>query len=285
MIKSPEKNGYMTLVLSVEKQNPDLISHYLFEQGCSGIEEISESRWKVYFPGDLDEPRQQDLRQALSADPFRLPESRLLFAREESRDWMAEWKAHFKPLRVGRRILVTPPWEQPGTGGDLIQVIIDPQMAFGTGHHATTQMMMKLLEEYLKAGVSVLDAGTGSGILAILAKKLGASNVFAYDTDPEAIDNARHNATLNQVNRIEFVIGDETIIPPADYDLILANINRNVLLKIVPKLVASLKKNGLLLLSGLLDVDKQAILAEMPVVLRLIKEQRQEEWIGLVLQK
>ena len=284
-MKSPEKNRYMVLILTVEEKNRDLISYYLFEQGCSGIEEISDNRWKVYFPGNLDETRQQELRQALSDDPFRLPENRLLFTREETRDWMAEWKAHFKPLRVGRRILVTPPWEQTGAEENLINLKIDPQMAFGTGHHATTQMMMELLEDYLEAGFSVLDAGTGSGILAILAKKLGALSVFAYDTDPEAIDNARHNAALNQVNRIEFVTGDETAIPAADYDMILANINRNVLLGILPKLVSCLKENGWLLLSGLLDTDKKAILAKIPVEFRRVKELRKEEWVGLVLQK
>ena len=164
-------------------------------------------------------------------------------------------------------------------------ITIDPQMAFGTGHHATTQLMIELMERYLKSAVTVLDAGTGSGILAIIAAKLGAAGVFGFDIEPEAIQNARHNAQLNEVSEIQFEIGDFSVIPSEVYQLILANINRNVLTEILPKLLSHLSANGYLILSGILNEDKADIQDQLPPDVYVIEEVSKEEWAGIVLKK
>jgi ribosomal protein L11 methyltransferase len=145
--------------------------------------------------------------------------------------------------------------------------------------------MIELLECYLKPADSVLDAGTGSGILAILAAKLGASKVFGFDIEPESIENARYNARLNNVQEIQFEIGDDSVIPSENYQLILANINRNVLTDILPTLSEHLTINGHLILSGILQDDKKQIERCLSPGENIIHELRIEEWIGLVLKK
>ena len=118
----------------------------------------------------------------------------------EEADWANAWKAYFKPFRVGRRLVVTPPWEHPDLTPDDIPLVIDPGMAFGTGSHPTTQLCLTALEDFVQPGQAVADVGTGSGILAIAAAKLGASPVAANDNDPLAVKIARENAAANGVS-------------------------------------------------------------------------------------
>jgi ribosomal protein L11 methyltransferase len=284
-MKNSIEEQYVVLKIELAETNPDLISHFFFQNGCTGIEEVGAFCWNVYFPIDFTDEKQEKLKNMLYQYPYEISDDRLTFSRLEPRDWLAEWKLHFKPLKVGKKIWITPPWEKITTSKSETVLIIDPQMAFGTGHHATTQQMVELLECYLKPAVSVLDAGTGSGILAILAAKLGASKVFGFDIEPESIENARHNARLNNVPEIQFEIGDDSVIPSEKYQLILANINRNVLTGMLPTLSEHLTINGHIILSGIIQDDKKVIESCLPPGLNIIRELRIEEWIGLVLKK
>jgi ribosomal protein L11 methyltransferase len=284
MNKSIEEN-YVVLEIDMTGNNPDLISQFFFQNGCTGIEELTDARWKVYFPMDFKVEKQHQLIHSLNRYPYEIPKKHLTFFRLESQDWLAEWKSHFKPIRVGKNIWIAPPWEPVKPTANEWVIQIDPQMAFGTGHHATTQLMIELMERYLNSTVTVLDAGTGSGILAIIAAKLGASGVFGFDIEPEAIDNARHNAQLNKVSEVQFEIGDSSVIPSEVYQLILANINRNVLMEILSKLCSHLSPNGHLILSGILNEDKTEILDQLPPGVKFIDEVNKEEWAGIVLKK
>ena len=163
-------------------------------------------------------------------------------------DWLAEWKRHWRPTDIGA-FVIAPPWSEVDET-DKIVIRIEPNMAFGTGTHDTTKLCLRAIGEQYSPEMSVLDVGTGTGILAIAAAKLGGSSIFACDTDADSIRIARENAVLNGVgDRIEFAdgpIGDETSI----FDFTFANLTVDVILPILPLLIDKTKK--LLLLSGIL---------------------------------
>jgi len=159
-------------------------------------------------------------------------------------------------------------------------------MAFGTGHHESTQLIIAGLEKWLKEGMSVLDAGTGSGILAIIADKLGADSVMAFDNDPVALKNAFENAQLNGVsNTVKFFLSNPEMLNPSEYDLILANINRNVLIKNAELFAELLKNNGKIILSGLLLRDEPKILQVFNQAgFVLVEKNARKDWMLLVLE-
>lgn len=176
----------------------------------------------------------------------------------EETNWNAEWERNFHPLIVDDFCAVRAHFHE------LIhhvkhEIIITPKMSFGTGHHATTYMMMEQMKEMDFSNKSVFDFGTGTGILAILAEKLDASSITAIDVDEWSIENAKENIQRNNCNRTEVHLS--TTIPSQQFDIILANINRNVILEYMPQLKKATKENGQLLLSGLLVQDEEDILS------------------------
>ena len=140
-------------------------------------------------------------------------------------------------------------------------MIIDPKMAFGTGHHATTWMMIDRMRTIDFNRKKVLDFGAGTAILAILAHKLNADHVDAIEIEPPAVENAIQNIELNDAHNIQVILGDINSIPEETYDVILANINRNVILESLPRLYSLLQMDGKILVSGILDIDKSIIMA------------------------
>ncbi len=273
---------YNEIDLNLEGFDPDILSDVLNRCGCLGIQEKEDDRWTAYFPDDFD---LDDLEAQLRTINPHFSAAGLQASKLEARDWNAEWKKHFRPLRIGKRLWVAPPWELPETGENEILLIIDPQMAFGTGSHETTGLMMEAVEKYIRPGNSVLDAGTGSGILAILARKLGAGDVEGFDVDPEAIDNAVHNQSLNKTAGILFQVSGE---PPAggkQYDRVLANINRGILLEMLPALQAATGRDGVLILSGLLSGDEDIIRRAVGTPFEFTERFSLNEWIALVWRK
>lgn len=193
-------------------------------------------------------------------------------------NWNAVWEAQFHPITVGDWTLrasfhaaATTPYE----------IIIDPQMSFGTGHHATTQLMFEQLVELNCNDASVFDVGTGTGVLAITAKKMGASSVLGVDIEDWCVENAKENASKNGILDISFST-DAIDLLPSNFDVILANINRNVLLEHLPKYATLLHKNGVLLLSGFHE-DDVAVLTDLAQSngFRLEGKTEKEGWICL----
>lgn len=203
----------------------------------------------------------------------------------EGEDWNKEWEQnYFKPILIGERLLIRSSFHEPlpGTG---MEIVIDPKMAFGTGHHATTAGMSKmLLEENLK-DKSVIDMGTGTGILAILAKKLGAGETVGIDIDEFALENAVENGKLNDVD-IQWIVGDDKVLSQlAPSDIFLANINLNVITDNLYKYVSKLKKGGKIYLSGFLVSDRDKIISEASKLgLTLLKETSENNWETVVFQ-
>ena len=276
---------YSIMELIVTDFDKDILSTLLFESGCSGIEECSDERWRIYFAKTLSARQQELLQEKLKKLNPSVNSNQLVFSTQPQLDWNGEWKKHIRPLRVTNRIWVAPPWELPQLKKGEVQLIIDPQMAFGTGSHESTQLMIQAMEKYLLPGARVLDAGTGSGILAILAKKLAAIEVFAFDVEPEAIDNARHNSLLNQEEQIDFRCGNVALIPDNEFDVILANINRNVLLQLIPGFREVLRNNGLLILSGIMLNDMVSLQQAAAGWSEQLEKFEKNEWISLVLKK
>ena len=201
-------------------------------------------------------------------------------------DWSENWKAHFKPLRVGRNFLVCPTWEQPRPGPQDRLILIDPGMAFGTGHHETTRLCLEWLEDYALemedlSARSMLDVGTGSGILSIAGALLGFGKVVGADNDPEAVAVANENTVLNELGgKIEIVESAPGEVA-GDFDVVIANIQSLPLIAMAPLLAKKIaQKAGRLALSGLLaGQEPEVIDAYRKEGLRVRSSRAAAEWV------
>ncbi len=195
-------------------------------------------------------------------------------------DWLAEWKKHWKATEIGR-FIIAPPWETV-TETDKIVIRIEPNMAFGTGTHDTTKLCLKACGEMYRPGQTVLDVGTGTGILAIAAAKLGAKTIYACDTDVDSVKIARENAVLNETDWIEFAEGPLAADAPV-YDLVFANLTIDVIVPILDLLLA--KTRSTLILSGILAEQQPLIETELKArAIEPFAIERSGEWISVVLQ-
>ncbi len=174
-------------------------------------------------------------------------------------NWNAVWESNFQPIRVDDFVGLRADFHPP-TEGVVFDLVINPKMAFGTGHHETTYMMMQLMRDIDFVSKKVLDYGCGTGILAILASKLGATDLEAVDIEIASYDNTLENNVINDVHNIKTFCGTLDVIPSFDFDIILANINRNVILYSFSDLKRRLKLGGMMLISGFLKQDEHILL-------------------------
>ena len=223
---------------------------------------------KIYLPGDKDTPElRQGIREAIYylGRLYPIPEPQ--FRKLEDKDWAEAWKEHYHPFRVGKRLWIQPSWQEAGEGlqADDVVLTLDPGMAFGTGLHPTTQMCLQALEEYVQEGMRVLDVGTGSGILAIAAARLGAAEVLAIDTDPLSVEATVENAAQNGVaDRIEVrqgTLSDLSHIQAQGWDIVVVNILAPVIISMLENdaLLEYVAPQGYLLLSGIIDTQSEAV--------------------------
>ncbi len=176
-----------------------------------------------------------------------------------ARNWNASWEAHFEPIVVEGRMLVKAPFHTVKESYPYT-LIIKPRMAFGTGHHETTYMMLHSIMDFPWAGQSVLDYGSGTAILSVAARMMGSGKVTAVDIQPEALANAQEHIRLNEIDGVELYTGDLSVVPPILYEVILANINRKVILETLPDLYDLLSPEGTLFVSGILKSDSKLVL-------------------------
>jgi len=174
------------------------------------------------------------------------------------RNWNAEWERSFQPVEVGRDVRIRADFH-PAAEGFTHELIITPRMAFGTGHHATTRMMVQAMLDLAIREKDICDLGCGTGVLAILAERMGARHCDAFDIDPGAVDNARENVERNGCIRVQCATGVADALVGHSYDVILANIERNVLLDAMPLLSAAMKPGAALLLSGFVVTDRHML--------------------------
>lgn len=174
------------------------------------------------------------------------------------RNWNKEWESNFNPISIEKLCYIRAPFHAPEAGYKM-ELTIEPKMAFGTGHHQTTWLMARELFETNITGKTVLDMGCGTGILAIIAEKLGAANLLAIDNDEWAYRNAIENAEINGCSHIKVELGDAHLLKGKEFDVILANINLNILLADMETYSKSLKTGGTILFSGILTTDIETI--------------------------
>lgn len=261
-----------------------------------GHEEIPTGDMQVtaYFPQD---DQTEDLRRQLEEAIWHMSQIAPLNAIEykliQDQNWMEAWKANYKPLKIGRNLIVLPAWVDPALAENRVPIIISPDMAFGTGTHPSTQLCMLALEKYGVRDMDVIDIGTGSGILAIEAAKLGAKWILGVDNDPEAIPSAINNAALNGVSeKIFFEVGTHTDVlnrkhEPRHAPRVIANILSPILANMLATGLTDLvSPTGLLFLGGVLEHQAQALADQARQLGMTLRETLyQEDWVVLVLHK
>ncbi len=261
-----------------------------------GHEEIPTGNMQVvaYFPQDEStEAARNQLEQAIWHMSQIVPLDPIAYQLVLDQNWMEAWKANYKPLKIGRNLIVLPAWVDPALAENRIPIIISPDMAFGTGTHPSTQLCMLALEKYGVKEMNVIDIGTGSGILSIEAAKLGAERILGVDNDPDAIPSAINNAALNGVaDKIVFEVGTHTDVLKRTDGLnqsprVIANILSPILANMLSTGLSDLvSPSGLLFLGGVLDHQAQS-LADLArsLGLSLRETLQQEDWVVLVLHK
>lgn len=304
------ESTYFELKLSINPSMEDLISEIFFENfDCEGVilaeetykdlemTDTTEGTLRIFLKNngnDTFEDLQYDIENIL--DLYRLEfKSRGLtdfelgsweFELEEkhNEDWSKKWKEKWDITHVTDKITVVPDWIDYIPKPDEIMIKMEPGCAFGTGTHQTTQLCMKALEKYLKKGDKVADIGMGSGILSILAMKLGASSVYGCDNDETVIKVAKENARKNG-EKCTFELGTADKITDK-YDFVVANILHFVLAGIMGDLKNLLKDDALLSLSGILDEKKQMVLDAIDrEKLQIVEELHQDQWISYIVKK
>jgi len=214
-------------------------------------------------------------------------------------DWQTAWKAHFRPQRVSERVVVVPSWETYAPAPGLVTVMLDPGMAFGTGSHPTTRLCLAALEQRVAPGMRVLDVGTGSGILAIAAARLGAVSVLALDTDPVAVEAARENVSANGVEPVVHVAlgtiggqgelrleGRDAPVRKLAFDLVVANLTAAIVARLAGGLVRALDSGGWLVVSGIIDeLEDKARRALDAAGFVLVQRLEAGDWVALIGQR
>jgi ribosomal protein L11 methyltransferase len=242
--------------------------------GCKGYT-ATETAVLGYLPVDERvEGTLLALKEALGRK-----EITIRFVAEE--DWAHAWKQYFKPQHIGEHIVIKPSWEEYDAKPTDIVIEIDPGMAFGTGLHATTRLCLCELERYVTPGMQLADVGTGSGILAVAAIKLGATSVIATDNDPLAVKIALENITLNGVE--ESVSAVESSVPPAgEFDIVVANILADVILGMRELLKAAIKPGGLLIASGIINERAEDVRKGLTQAGFVLQETTNEgDWVAI----
>lgn len=263
--------------ITTEDYQQDLLINALGEIGFDTFEEL-EFGFKAYIP--TDDFNEEQLNEQLL--PYR---EMFTFSYEivfiPQKNWNEVWESNFEPIEIGDKIYVRATFH-PARPEFPYEIVIDPKMAFGTGHHQTTSMMLELILENDFAGKKVLDMGCGTGILAIMAAKLNAAEITAIDYDPVCYDSTIENSALNHTVNIIPLCGSKEAIPDEQYDIILANINRNILLDQMERYAQVLKQGGEIYFSGFYESPDLEIITDEARKhgLKYITHKKTNDWVA-----
>ena len=285
------KGRWLEVKIKVPPELQDALSAFLFDLGCLGTSQLEGADLLVaYFPLEAKEGLLHSIEGCLNALANQFPAfraSRPALREVADENWGLKWREHFKPQKITESLMIIPPWESRPDFWNGEVIVIDPGPAFGTGQHPTTRMCLACMEECLEqVRGEVLDVGTGSGILAIYAARLGASKVVGIDIDPEAARWAGRNLEINGVERKVFLVASGIEAVRAKFHLVMANLTRDEILKIKSSLVAALRPGGRLILSGLLASQmSHALAAFKEKGLSLVEQVSSNEWGALILER
>ncbi|HIW32523.1 MAG TPA: 50S ribosomal protein L11 methyltransferase [Candidatus Paenibacillus intestinavium] len=316
------------LTIATTEVATEMISNFLHEHGAGGVsieesENMNKPRdtkygeWydralndipegvaiiKGYFTEEIDmdqliadiTPRVEELRE-FGIDPGNVEYS---YVEVDDEDWANAWKEYFHPIKITDRITIKPTWEQYEASEDELIIELDPGMAFGTGTHPTTSLCLKTLEAVIKGGEEMIDVGTGSGVLAIGALKLGVKNVLALDLDPVAVSSAIENISLNNLSdRAEVKLSDllgvleskdntDELTVKLPVDLVVANILAEIIMLFVDDVFAALKPGGTYIASGIWK-NKEELVEQGLIAagFEIADKHRDEDWLAFVARK
>lgn len=270
--------GYIQAILHISDSiQREIAIAQLAESGFDTFEETDKLLLAYIEEGVLSQQELKDLVESYEVE-FELKHI-------EKENWNETWERSFEPVKVGHFCTIRASFHQPDTDA-VHEIIITPKMSFGTGHHATTRLMIEQMKDLDFTGKKVLDFGTGTGILAILAEKLGAAQVMANDTDEWSYENTIENIAFNSSAVIEVLKGSLEVVDGNTFDIILANINRHILLQYMKDMHQMLHDNGIVVMSGILVGDEALIIEQAQKTgLKKIKTNTHEQWISISFSK
>jgi len=292
--KLPRKRTYLEISITANEQQRDLLIPAMLELGCQGFWEPTPSGQEIdthllcYIDKSLwneakSDALKEELKKILRTDSANASVKFLEIVEE---NWNEQWERTIQPIEVGKKFVVKPSWSSYDNRDGRIVIQIDPKMSFGTGYHETTRLTLQLVEKYLRLGDSVLDVGTGTGILSIAALKLGASSAIAIDNDEWAMTNAQENAQINELSEKIQIMETPLKDILSTFDVITANLSLNTIVELMKEFREKLKEDGLLLLSGLLTSDEKEILVRLEGAgFAIIETLAENEWIALAARK
>ena len=266
----------------------DAVSDLLFRLGSCGLEVRSDAAGgmtvlKAYFPHEKHSVRVVSrLWRGLVSTIGDLRSVRVEVAEVPPEDWASSWKSRFRPVYPVPTVAVCPPWERVDDPEGGFTLVIEPKTAFGTGHHETTRLALKMMHAVVKPGDTVLDVGTGSGILSLAAARLGAARVTGIDVDTTAVQNARANMGLNEIaGDVAFRVGTVERVT-GDFDVVVANIDSRTLCPLLPSLASRVAARGNLILGGVQVRERATFLKALRTAgLRVVEVLDQNEWLGI----
>lgn len=222
---------------------------------------------KAYFSED-DNPSTivkyiEEKLKIIKGSGINIGEGKVLYAIVKEEDWANNWKKYYKPTKIGKHIVVKPIWENYSNKDNELIIELDPGMAFGTGTHETTRMCVEALEKNVEANSVIYDIGTGSGILAIAAAKLGAKEVLGVDLDPVAVDSAEQNVQHNKLNNIKIIEGNLVEVVEGKADIVVANIIAEIICILIDDVKKVLKTGGLFISSGIIHERREMVIDKL----------------------
>jgi ribosomal protein L11 methyltransferase len=294
---------WLELSARVDSSEADVVAEVMGRFGYGGVAIEEEVVWghgeqpfpsqerqatvKIFLPVDNSLPRKRlELAEALSCSVPQIP-IELVHCEIDEQEWETAWRKHYKTLRVGNRLIIKPAWEDYEAMAGQVVIEIDPGMAFGTGQHATTRLCLLAFETYLRPGMTVLDLGTGSGILAIAAAKLGASSVLALDINPAVVVIARSNVEANGVAGVVTV--EQGTLPQGAkgkiFDLVAVNITADVIKELFHSIASCLEPRGILIASGFTEERLEEVIEQLDQVgMKTMEVLAEEQWRTVVAQ-
>ncbi|MBA4251562.1 MAG: 50S ribosomal protein L11 methyltransferase [Chlorobiaceae bacterium] len=271
---------YFEYSLSTSPFDADIISSFIWELSPEGIVE-EETKLIIYSQTKIENEVSELMVSLINKkviEDFSLDEDEL-----EEKNWNEEWENNLEIIHVSEKIIIKPSNKDYVKSDDQIVITINPKMSFGTGEHQTTKLCLLALDKYVKKNQKVLDVGSGTGVLAIASVLMGAEKSFAVDNDEWCYENGIENSEINSVKeKVTFIIGEINDCQESDFDLVVANIQRNILLQIKNELKKKLKSDGILILSGLLDIDFDIIKPSYEEIgFQFIEKNQMNEWISI----
>jgi ribosomal protein L11 methyltransferase len=280
------------LTLHIIPEAEEISSSILFEKGATGIVTLAEAEDSIKLGAYFDpQANPEEIAREIEAE---FAEAGILasllgitLSEIADQDWMQKWKEGFEAINIGKRLMVAPSWKLPEETTDRAIIQIDPGMAFGTGTHETTRLCLEAIESRWSGG-SMIDVGTGTGILAIAAALLAEnSRIVAIDIDPLAVEVAKENLEINKVtNLIEIREGQPADYAGQQFDFVVANLTAEVIIALMDDLVACLNPEGLMILSGILTILRDDVEAEAVAAgLKIVERGQAGEWSLVIAQR